>query len=630
MPLILAEQLALDLTALGFVALGVATALEWYRYRGKAQAWLALSLGSLAIVAALGRVQALVGTSGGASVAIGLMTILAFLASAYFVLMFRDAFLPLRRRARQAAAVLFGASCAVGVADLTVLRGAGRDVMTVAAAEIILAWVVFTLEPIVRFWLASRHLPSVQKARMRALSFGFAGLIAILVFDAFGGSAVQSPSAIIATQLIALAMVPIIYVSFAPPGILRSVWRMGEAAELRAAIQDLLIFSPTRHELAEKAIGWAMRLLGAQGAFIVDSEGTIVAGSGVDDAEVMEIIAARTGGPEGGIEAPLPGRGAAIVAPLYLTEGTGFLGVTAGTFTPLFGSDEVNQLRGYASSVTAGLERVRVTERLAAIEKNKTQFLNLASHELRGPLTVVRGYVSMLEGGLLGDLNERGRKAVPVISAKVLEMNALIEQMIEAARLEDGALMLRPEANDLRDIVTAAVDSARPALDGRHMIQVKCPDRPVHVRVDGERVKTIVSNLISNAIKYSPEGGSVDVDIVNRGGIARVSVKDQGVGIAKEDLPILFTRFGRVSTPQTDHLPGTGLGLYLGRQLARLQGGEITVDSDPGRGSTFTLHLPVSEVAKPGARLERRSSAAAARVETPDDQPAEEEANERR
>ena len=145
--------------------------------------------------------------------------------------------------------------------------------------------------------------------------------------------------------------------------------------------------------------------------------------------------------------------GAAIIAPLPLTEGIGFLGVTAGPFTPLFGSDEVNQLQGYASSVTAGLERVRVTERLASIEKNKTQFLNLASHELRGPLTVVRGYVSMLEGGLLGDLNERGRKAVPVISSKVLEMNALIEQMIEAARLEDGALMLRPEANDLRDIV---------------------------------------------------------------------------------------------------------------------------------------------------------------------------------
>jgi signal transduction histidine kinase len=445
---------------------------------------------------------------------------------------------------------------------------------------------------------------------MRALSFGFAVLIAILMVAVLGGSAVQSPIAVIAIQLIALAMVPVIYASFAPPALLRRVWRMGEEAELRDAIQDLLIFSPTRQELAEKAAGWAKRLLGAHGAFIVDAEGTLMAGSGIDGGGVEEIMSSRQWELDSGIQQPLPGRSAAIVVPLHLTEGTGFLGVTAGPFTPLFGSDEVNQLQGYASAVTAGLERARVTERLAAIERNKTQFLNLASHELRGPLTVVRGYVSMLEGGLLGSLNERGRKAMPVISAKVLEMNALIEQMIEAARLEDGALMLRPEEADLRDIVSAAIDSARPLVDDKHKIHVNCPERPVHVRVDSDRVKTIVANLIGNAIKYSPSGGSVDVELINRGDIARVTVTDNGVGIAKEDLPILFTRFGRVSTSQTAHLPGTGLGLYLGRQLARLHGGEITVDSAPGRGSTFTLHLPVAAGGQDAAPTERSSSTA--------------------
>jgi signal transduction histidine kinase len=199
---------------------------------------------------------------------------------------------------------------------------------------------------------------------------------------------------------------------------------------------------------------------------------------------------------------------------------------------------------------------------------------------------------------------------MPVISAKVLEMNALIEQMIEAARLEDGALMLRPEDADLRDIVSVAIDSARPMVDDKHEIRVKCPERPVRVRVDADRVKTIVANLISNAIKYSPNGGPIECELVNRGGIARVSVTDSGVGIAKEDLPILFTRFGRVSTSQTVHLPGTGLGLYLGRQLARLHGGEITVDSAPGRGSTFTLHLPVTAAEHAAPTGERSSSTA--------------------
>jgi signal transduction histidine kinase len=605
---ILVERIAQNLTALGFVLLGAATALEWYRHRGRAQAMLALSLVSLALVAALGRLQDVLGPAAPAG--IGIVNIVAFMASGYFVLLFRDAFLPLSRRALRAAQVLLVAACAAGIADVTVLAHAGTKVMTALALVLIAAWAILTGEPIVRFWLSSRNLPSVQKARMRALSFGFAVLIAILMVAVLGGSAVQSPIAVIAIQLIALAMVPVIYASFAPPALLRRVWRMGEEAELRDAIQDLLIFSPTRQELAEKAAGWAKRLLGAQGAFIVDAEGTLMAGSGIDGGGVEEIMSSRQWELDSGIQQPLPGRSAAIVVPLHLTEGTGFLGVTAGPFTPLFGSDEVNQLQGYASAVTAGLERARVTERLAAIERNKTQFLNLASHELRGPLTVVRGYVSMLEGGLLGSLNERGRKAMPVISAKVLEMNALIEQMIEAARLEDGALMLRPEEADLRDIVSAAIDSARPLVDDKHKIHVNCPERPVHVRVDSDRVKTIVANLIGNAIKYSPSGGSVDVELINRGDIARVTVTDNGVGIAKEDLPILFTRFGRVSTSQTAHLPGTGLGLYLGRQLARLHGGEITVDSAPGRGSTFTLHLPVAAGGQDAAPTERSSSTA--------------------
>lgn len=588
--MILAERLAANLTALGFVLLGVATAIEWYRHRGKAQAMLALSLICLALVAALGRVQDLLG----ASLALGILTIVAFMATGYFVLLFRDAFLPLSKRARRAADALLVVSCVIGVADTTILAHAGQGITTALALELVITWAIFVGEPIVRFWLASTGLPSVQKARMRALSFGFAVLIGIVVVSVLDGAALRSPAAIITTQLVALAVVPVVYVSFAPPTFLRRVWRMGEEAELRSAIQDLVIFSPSRQVLAEKAIGWATRLVGADGAFIADAEGVVVAASGIDARGVEDILAASRAHVQGDAEHSAQAGGSVMVVPLHLTEGTGSLGVAGGPFTPMFGSDEINQLKGYASAVTAGLERARVTERLAAIERNKTQFLNLASHELRGPLTVVRGYVSMLDSGLLGELNDRGQKAVPVITAKVLEMNALIEQMIEAARLEDGRLMLRPVEANLSDLVSAAVEGAQVLLDEKHHIVLDRPDRPVLVQVDPERVQTILANLISNAIKYSPNGGDVTCEVAVRGGVAHVFVKDSGVGIAREDLPILFTRFGRISTPQTDHLPGTGLGLYLARQIARLHGGEITVDSAVGRGSTFSLHLPES------------------------------------
>jgi signal transduction histidine kinase len=582
-------QVAQDLTSIGFIALGAATVYQWYRYRGRAQAMLAWALGLLALAAAIGRIQTVTGTSAFVSV----ISLISFLGSGYFVLMFRDAFLPLRPIARRAATILLIVASALAVASATVLAHANATLTSGITLLLVLAWAAFIGEPVVRFWVASRKQPSVQRTRMRALSFGFAALVAILLVAVLGGRALQNPVATLLIQLVAMITVPLIYVSFAPPSLLRRIWRMGEENKLRAAIQDLLIFSPGPQALAEQAAGWAIRMLGAQAAFIVDPTGKVMASRNISVDGTRDLLA-RKGDQERG-SFPGPGGATVMVAPLRLTEGTGFLGVLSGPFTPIFGNDEINQLEGYASSVAAGLERTRVTERIAAIEKHKSQFLNLASHELRGPLTVIRGYGSMLQAGLLGDLNDRGRKAAPVMMAKILEMNALIEQMIEAARLEDGGLLIKPEEADLRAIASAAVAKLEPVLDERHHIVLKSPSRPVRVMVDAERVTTIVTNLIDNAVKYSPDGGEVTVMVTTGGGVARLGVKDTGIGIARDDLPILFTRFGRVSNSSTDHFPGTGLGLFLGRQLARLQGGEITVDSVPGEGSTFTLHLPIAE-----------------------------------
>jgi len=583
-----ASQIIQVLASIGFIGLGVAMFVQWWRRRGRAEAMLAWSLGLFAVVAANGLIQRVWGTSRPLTA----ITFVAFLGSGYFVLLFRDAFLPLKPPIRRAATVLLVVGCGLGVVFATVLStgGALRAGVTLA---LVLTWGAFMGEPIARFWMASRNQPAVQSSRMKAFSLGFAGLLTILLLAVIGGAALRSQVPTVLLDLVALALVPIIYVSFAPPSILRRIWRMGEENELRAAIQDLLIFTPGPQALAEQAIGWAWRLTGAQAAFLVDAGGNIVATRNIDRAAVQRILEGK--GAE--VRGFFPGtEGAtAMIAPLRLTEGTGYIGVVAGSFTPLFGNDEINLLEGYASSVAAGLERTRVTERIATIEKHKSQFLNLASHELRGPLTVIRGYGSMLQGGLLGDLNERGRKAAPVMMAKILEMNALIEQMIEAARLEDGALLIKPEEADLCDIVTSAIAKVEPVLDEKHRIVLVSPNRPVLVMVDAQRVQTIVTNLIDNAVKYSPEGGDVTCIVTLRGGVARVSVKDTGIGIAKDDLPILFTRFGRVSNTSTNHFPGTGLGLYLGRQLARLQGGEITVESAAGDGSTFTLHLPAAE-----------------------------------
>jgi len=589
-----------NLAAAGFVALGIAIAYRWYRERGRAQAMLALALISLAIVAALGRV----GDPRHPSAVLSIVEVVAFLLSGYFVLLFRNEFIPLGTFAFQAANLLLAISIVVGVVDVTLLSRADSRAATLIGLELIGAWAIFTGEPILRFWLASRNLPAVQRSRMRFLSFGFAVLIAISFVSILGGSALQSPAATIVVELFVLAVVPAIYVSFAPPALLRRIWRMGEENELRAAIQDLLIFTPTRQDLAERATVWAARLLGGSAAFITDADGKVIAHAGIEPARAAHLMAEQVND-----STRAPDR--VIAVPLPLTDGQGSLAVVAGPFTPLFGSEESSQLRAYASSVSAGLERARVTERMAAIESNKTQFLNLASHELRGPVTVIRGYVSMLEGGLLGHLNERGRKAAVVMSAKVSEMNELIEEMIEAARLEDGALTLRLVEADLREVARAAAANVAPLVDSVHKLELDLPERRVRVNIDPDRTRTIIANLLSNAIKYSPAGGSITCQVRARAGIARVSVSDPGLGIAPESMHTLFTRFGRVITPETEHLKGTGLGLFLGRQLARLEDGDITVTSVPGKGSTFTLHLPSASASEAPANGAPPDAAAA-------------------
>lgn len=556
------EVLVQDLTSAGFVALGLAIAYRWFRDRGRAQGRLTVSLVALGVVAALGRLPQ--------STVLSVVAVTAFMLSAYFVLLFRDEFLPLSQRAHWAAGIVLTFGLADGILLTTVLSGSSMPVVTILTLLLIAAWAVLIGEPIVRFWLASNDLPAVQKARMRFLSFGFGMLIAVLFVDVIGGSALRSPTAIVITQLVALASVPLIYASFAPPSLLRRIWRMGEENAVRAAMQDLLIFSPTRRDLAERAVFWGVRLLGGTSGYLLDAEGTLVAGSKDELA------------------------GPVVSAPLHLPEGQGTLAVVAGKFTPVFGSDEISQLRAYASSVSAGMQRTSVTERMAAIEKSKTQFLNLASHEMRGPVTVMRGYVSMLENGMLGQLNDRGRKAAEVMASKVSEMNELIEEMIEAARIEEGGTNLRLVETDLREIARSAAESVAPLVDADHTLELELPDRRVRVRVDPDRTRTIIANLLSNAIKYSPSGGTVTMHVRARAGVARVAVTDEGIGIAREDIGTLFTRFGRVITPQTEHLKGTGLGLFLARQLARLQGGDIMVASVDGQGSTFTLQLPVA------------------------------------
>jgi PAS domain S-box-containing protein len=256
--------------------------------------------------------------------------------------------------------------------------------------------------------------------------------------------------------------------------------------------------------------------------------------------------------------------------------------------------DGEGALTGYAKVTRDITDRQLEKQRLLELERSKSTFLNLVAHELRSPLTVLRGYLSLFR-----DLDEKGRRALeqrslPALEAKTREMSRLVDQMVEVARLEEGSLRVRAERLDLGTVVEQAVEITRALDDPIHRIIFEPHPEELNVVGDEDRIRIVLGNLLSNAMKFSPAGGDVVVAVEKVGDFGQVSVIDQGVGIQLEDQVKLFNRYTRLEREDTQHVPGTGMGLYLSRELARRQGGDLKLLwSGPG-GSAFALTVPLA------------------------------------
>jgi PAS domain S-box-containing protein len=259
--------------------------------------------------------------------------------------------------------------------------------------------------------------------------------------------------------------------------------------------------------------------------------------------------------------------------------------------------DDAGNLQGFAK-VTRDItdkheEEARLRDyarEMAELERAKAQFLDFAAHELRTPLTLIRGYNSMLEDGKLPP--ERVPQIAKSLEGKLEQMNLLVEQMLEVGRLESDRLVLENEKMSLYDVVKEQVEKLRAIARTDNIALTGRPDDAI-VNGDRARIGTVVANLLDNAIKYSPPGGEIECDVGGDGSWAYVSVRDQGLGIAPEHIPLLFKRYMRLPTEANKRIRGTGLGLYLCQEIARRQGGEIRVKSTPAKGSEFTLKLPI-------------------------------------
>ncbi len=225
------------------------------------------------------------------------------------------------------------------------------------------------------------------------------------------------------------------------------------------------------------------------------------------------------------------------------------------------------------------------------IDRLKSNFVSSISHDLRTPLTSIKGYAEFLEDGIGGELSDEQREFVAQIERGARRLENLVDDLLDFARFDAGTFTLRCEPTDLGSMLSEVAQSMQPQCEeNRLQLKVSLPPEPLVGSFDQKRIERVLANLVSNAVKFTPAGGSICLEAERVGQELRCAVIDSGPGIEPDDQPRLFQRFSQLATGL--HKGGTGLGLSISKSIIEAHGGQIGVSSRPGEGATFWFTLP--------------------------------------
>jgi len=277
-----------------------------------------------------------------------------------------------------------------------------------------------------------------------------------------------------------------------------------------------------------------------------------------------------------------------------------------------FDDKQIRLLQTFADQAAIAIENVRLFHeiqekgrQLEVANKHKSEFLANMSHELRTPLNAIIGFSEALLEKMFGEMNEKQEDYLKDIHSSGGHLLSLINDILDLSKIEAGRMELEPSEFNLPAALRNAMTLVRERAQNHGIaLELRVDPHIGEIHADERKVKQIVVNLLSNAVKFTPDGGRIEVDARPNGNSVQVSVKDTGVGIAEKDQQAVFEEFRQVGGDYTTKQEGTGLGLALTRRFVELHGGNISVESEPEKGSTFTFTLPLNALAAD----ERRSN----------------------
>jgi PAS domain S-box-containing protein len=252
------------------------------------------------------------------------------------------------------------------------------------------------------------------------------------------------------------------------------------------------------------------------------------------------------------------------------------------------------ELRGYHAHLEQGLERERAaSQRLVELDELRNDFVAMVVHDLRNPMAAIRGLTKTLQARWEQLAEDDRASLLDSLATSTTNLGELVDEVFMVAKIESGEFSYHIRPFDLTALLHRSFQEQRAATDGVCLREDVPADLPAALG-DERRQRQIVNNLLSNAIKFSPPGAPVDVTAGVVGGVIEVSITDRGRGIHPDDHKKLFKKFSRLEPPEGKQVWGTGLGLFICKQMVEAQGGRIRVSSTPGKGSTFTYTVPVA------------------------------------